>query len=79
MNLAIVCSIGHNTGAIRSEAPRNGQAKPACGAGYQRSFFRVDQIVPRNAPPNFRPVAEFSCAARRAGRLDNVNVPSGER
>ena len=38
MNLAIVCSIGHNTGAIRSKAPRNGQAKPACGAGYQRSF-----------------------------------------
>ena len=42
-------------------------------------FFRVDQIVPRNAPPNFRLVAEFSCAASRAGRLDNVNVPSVER
>ena len=37
-NLAIVCAIGHNTGAIRSEAPRNGQTKPACGAGYQRCF-----------------------------------------
>ena len=41
-------------------------------------FFRADQIVTRNAPPNFSPVDEFSCAARRAGRLDNVNVPSGE-
>ena len=38
MNLAIVCAIGHNTGAIRSKALRNGQAKAACGAGYQRSF-----------------------------------------
>ena len=38
MNLAIVCAIGHYTGAIRSEAPRNGQTKPACGAGYQRCF-----------------------------------------
>jgi hypothetical protein len=28
----------HNTGAIRSEAACNGQTKPACGAGYQRSF-----------------------------------------
>ena len=28
----------HNTGAICSEAPRNGKAKAACGAGYQRSF-----------------------------------------
>ena len=38
MNLAIVCSVGHNTGAIRSEAACNCQTKPACGAGYQRCF-----------------------------------------
>ncbi len=28
----------HNPGAIRSEAPRNGEAKPACSAGHQRSL-----------------------------------------
>ena len=31
-------------------------------------FFRVDQIVTRNAPPNFRLVAEYSCADKRGTR-----------